>query len=529
MSNSSTTLPPSTDEQTVPREKWIGLIGMIFGMFMSILDIQIVNSSLQQIQAGLSATVEEITWIQTAYLIAEVIMIPLSGWLARAFSTRYLYFTSCIGFTVMSLACAFAWDLNSMVFFRALQGFFGGAMIPTVFSVLFTAFPRHLQAKLTVLVGLVVTMAPTLGPVLGGYLTENISWHAMFLINVLPGIFVCVTTWFFGHFDEPDFSLLKVIDYPGIFAIILFLGTLQYVLEEGVRHEWFESREILAFTIISAVSALYLIYREWTTPHPIIDIKAFKNLNFSVGCFYSFVLGWGLYTAVYLQPLYLGMIKNLNSLQIGFYIAVTGIFQFFSAPLAATLMKFLDLRVMQCLGLSLFGLGIWLNSFMTNDWGYWDFFIPQMIRGISIMLCFLPINTIALGTLPMDQVKNASGLYNLMRNLGGAIGLAVTNTALQNWTKAHYAHLRENVSAAKSGYFSGLREIFYGFLDTHNNINPDLSSFKILYNVAQREATVLAFNDVLLCISWLFALSLPMVFLLKKVESNPNDPSAGGH
>lgn len=511
--------PPSLlpAEPVVTIREWIGLVGMVFGMFMSILDIQIVNSSLQQIQAGLSATPDEITWIQTSYLIAEVIMIPLSGWLARAFSTRLVYFVSCLGFTVMSLACAFAWDLNSMIVFRALQGFFGGAMIPTVFSVIFMAFPRRLQSHLTVLVGLVVTMAPTMGPVLGGYLTENISWHAMFLINVLPGILVCVTTWFYAHFDSADYSLLKIIDFPGIISICLFLGCLQYVLEEGVRNEWFESKEIVVISCISGLSAVYMIYRSLTNKNPIVDFRAFKNPNFAFGCCFSFILGFGLYTVVYLQPLFLGSLQNLNSLQIGIYIMVTGLFQFISAPLAAGLSRIMDLRLLQCLGFFLFGFGIWLNSYMTSDWGYWEFFLPQAFRGLSIMMCFLPINTISLGTLPAEQVKNASGLYNLMRNLGGAIGLALTNTALQHWTKSHYGQLRESVTLS-SDSVQTLLPYLSSRLHVFQNQDPDVSAVRMIYNMAQREATILAFNDIFIFLSYLFFLSIPLVFFLKKVD-----------
>lgn len=513
-------------ERTISTHQWIGFIGMVFGMFMSILDIQIVNSSLQQIQAGLSATVDEITWIQTSYLIAEVIMIPLSGWLARAFSTRYLFVFSCAGFTIMSFACACAWDLNSMIVFRTFQGFFGGAMIPSVFAVIFMVFPYKMQSLLTIIVGLVVTMAPTCGPVLGGYLTENISWHAMFLINIIPGILVCSSTWFFGHFDDPDWSLLNVIDFPGIFYISLFLGSLQYILEEGTRSQWFESREIIFVSFVSALSAIAFFYRSLTTTYPIVDIRAFKNQNFAIGSFFSFVLGWGLYSVVYLLPLYLGVIKGLNSLQIGYYMMVTGLFQLISAPLAALLSRLIDLRLIMLIGLTLFGLGIWIDGHITNDWGYWEFFIPQAVRGLSLMLCFLPINTIALGTLPPEQVKNASGLYNLTRNLGGAIGLAVANTCLQNWTKAHFAQLRESVTFGNTKAQVMIQN-FTLQLETFENQDANVSALKMLNDLTQREANILAFNDVFIAIGCIYFVAILMIVFVKKV--NPQTGSATAH
>ena len=208
------------EPQTVSTEQWLGFFAMVFGIFMAILDIQIVASSLAQIQAGLSATLDEITWVQTAYLVAEVVIIPLSGWLARAFSTRILFVLSCGGFTLMSLCCVFAWNLQSMVVFRAFQGLFGGAMIPTVFAVIYTLFPRRLQPAMVIVVGMVVMIAPTAGPVLGGYLTEVLSWKALFLINLVPGVLVCLATWRFVRVDEPEWELLQKIDFLGIVYIV---------------------------------------------------------------------------------------------------------------------------------------------------------------------------------------------------------------------------------------------------------------------------------------------------------------------
>lgn len=315
----------------VSSEQWLGFTGMVFGIFMAVLDIQIVASSLEQIQAGLSATREEITWVQTAYLVAEVVVIPLSGWLGRALSTRYLFALACGGFTLMSLCCALAWNLPSMVVFRAFQGLFGGAMIPSVFAMIYTLFPPRLQPVMGIVVGMVVTVAPTAGPVLGGYLTEVVSWKALFLINLLPGLLVTLSTWLFLKVDDPDWTLLNKIDFLGILYIVIFLGSVQFVLEEGVKEEWFESREIVFFTVAALASGIAMFYRELTIAHPIVDLWAFRNRNFAVGCIFSFILGCGLYTIIYLMPVYLASVKGLNSLQIGRYVMVTGLFQFISA------------------------------------------------------------------------------------------------------------------------------------------------------------------------------------------------------
>ena len=497
--------------------QWIGFFSMAIGVFMAVLDIQIVASSLQKIQAGLSATKDEIAWVQTSYLIAEVIIIPLSGWLGRVFSTRYLYVLSAGGFTLASLLCAFAWNLPSMIVFRCLQGFIGGAMIPMTFTVIFILFPPRLQPAMTIVLGLIVTMAPTVGPVLGGFLTETYTWELLFLINIIPGIIVCMAVWRYLDIDQPDWALLQKIDFVGIALIAVFLGSMQFVLEEGASKQWFEDHLIVALTLVAVVSGIAMLIWELKNPHPIIDLYAFRHINFAIGCGYSFVLGVGLYTIIYLTPIYLSSVKGLNSLEIGYYLMVVGMFQLLSAFIAGPLEKKMDLRWMLCLGLSLFALGSWMNSDLTVESGYWEFFWPQAIRGTALMLCFLPINTLALGRLPVEEVKNASGLYNLMRNLGGAIGLAVANTQMVYLTKAHYATLRESVTA--TSYQA--QEMLEGLAASMSQMNlpdPDLAALKQITGLALREAEVMTFNILFQVIAVMFLASLAVAPFLKKVD-----------
>lgn len=503
-------------EQPLTTGEWIGFFSMAIGVFMAVLDIQIVASSLQEIQAGLSATKDEIAWVQTSYLIAEVIIIPLSGWLGRVFSTRYLFVLSVGGFTLASLACAFAWNLPSMIVFRCIQGFLGGAMIPMTFTVIFMLFPPRLQPSMTIVLGLIVTMAPTIGPVLGGYLTDAYSWQLLFLINVIPGFLVCFLVWRFLDLDKPEWGLLQKIDFVGIGLIAICLGCMQFVLEEGARDQWFEDNLILALTVVATLSGAVMFWWELTIAHPIIDLRAFKNRNFAVGCAYSFVLGVGLYTIIYLTPIYLASVKGLNSLQIGYYLMVVGLFQLVSAFVAGPMEKKMDLRVMLGIGMSLFALGSWLNGQLTAESAYWEFFVPQAIRGGALMLCFLPINTLALGLLPIEEVKNASGLYNLMRNLGGAIGLAVANTLMQYLTKAHYAMLRESVTATDipvQQLLSGLEQTL------QNNLlaQPNTAALQQLTSLALREAEVMTFNNLFQIISFIFLASVCIAPFLKKV------------
>ncbi|HEY8037389.1 MAG TPA: DHA2 family efflux MFS transporter permease subunit [Methylobacter sp.] len=499
--------------------QWIGFFSMAIGVFMAVLDIQIVASSLQKIQAGLSATKDEIAWVQTSYLIAEVIIIPLSGWLGRVFSTRYLYVISAGGFTITSLLCAVAWNLPSMIVFRCLQGFLGGAMIPMTFTVIFILFPPRLQPAMSIVLGLIVTMAPTIGPVLGGFLSETYNWQLLFLINIIPGIIVCIMVWKYLDIDRPDWALLQKIDFAGIALIAVFLGSMQFVLEEGASKQWFENYLIVVLAFVAVVSGIAMLIWELKNSHPIIDLYAFRNINFAIGCGYSFVLGVGLYTIIYLTPIYLSSVKGLNSLEIGYYLMVVGIFQLLSAFIAGPLEKKMDLRWMLCLGLGLFALGSWMNGNLTVESGYWEFFWPQAIRGTALMLCFLPINTLALGRLPVEEIKNASGLYNLMRNLGGAIGLAVANTQMVYLTKAHYAALRESVTATRYQ----AQEMLEGLSTSMQQMNlpdPDLAALKQITELALREAEVMTFNALFQVIAVMFLASLTVAPFLKKVDSS---------
>ncbi|WP_158045041.1 DHA2 family efflux MFS transporter permease subunit [Skermanella pratensis] len=508
----------------VTAKDWIGFFAMVVGMFMAILDIQIVSSSLAEIQAGVSASADEISWVQTSYLIAEVIMIPLSGILARVMSTRWLFVVSAIGFTTMSIACAFAWNIESLIAFRALQGFLGGAMIPTVFATSFSLFPADRRAGVSVMIGLVATMAPTLGPTLGGYLTQSLSWHWLFLINVGPGLAVSALVWSFVDVDKPDLGVLKGFDLPGLLFMALFLGTLEFVVEEGPRNDWFEDHAIATAAAVCAVSAVLFFRRVLTYHNPIVGLRAFRDRNFAIGCLFSFVIGVGLYGAVYIMPLFLDRIRGLNSLQIGMVMFVTGMFQFVSAPVAGILSRKMDLRLMLALGLAMFGFGVYLNSILTAESDFWELFVPQAIRGFSLMLCFIPINTLALGTLPPDQLKNASGLYNLMRNLGGAIGLAAINTVLIDRFALHMSRLSDNITTARPG----VQDLLEGLSGSLSGVIPgdaDQAALKIVHGLVEREAMVLTFSDCLLLMACVFAAA----FLFMPLVRKPRAEVEGGH
>ncbi len=495
----------------------LGFFAMVFGMFMAILDIQIVSSSIGEIQAGLAASADEISWVQTSYLIAEVVMIPLSGYLSRLMSTRILFVVSALGFTLSSLACAVAWNIEAMIVFRAIQGFLGGAMIPTAFATTFALFPASRRTGVTILIGLVATMAPTLGPTLGGWLTQAVSWHWLFLINVVPGIFVSLAVWSLLDIDKPNWSLLKGFDAAGLALMAIFLGTLEYVIEEGPRKEWFSDQHLLMLAVVCGVAGIAFFWRMFTYANPIVELRAFTDRNFALGCLFSFILGIGLYGSVYLMPLYLGRVRGFNSLQIGELMFVTGAFQFLSAPIAGALTRVLEPRVMLGFGLALFGTGVYMTGQMTAEWGFWEFFLPQAVRGLSLMLCFMPINQIALGTLPPDKVKNASGLYNLTRNLGGAVGLAILNTLLSDQNQLHWNRIAQSVNAGRDSVILWIDQVASRLGDTV--ASPEIAAMKQLGGIVSREAMVMSMNDAFLAMASVFFVALLLMPLLKKPQA----------
>jgi DHA2 family multidrug resistance protein len=496
---------------------------MVFGMFMAILDIQIVSSSLAEIQAGISASADEISWVQTSYLIAEVVMIPLSGTLTRIFSTRYLFVASAIGFTAMSFMCAMSSSINEMIVWRALQGFIGGAMIPTVFAVTFSIFPPDKRVIITPLIGLIATLAPTIGPTVGGYLTDLFSWQWLFLVNVIPGIAVALGTWFLIDFDKPDFKLARNFDWLGLALLAVFLGTLEYTLEEGPADDWFDSTLILSLALTCFVSGSAFFWRMATSKHPLVDFTAFRNRNFSSGSIFSFTMGIGLYGLTYLYPVYLARVHHYSALMIGETMFVTGVAMFLTAPVAGRISAKVDPRVMVGTGFAGFALGTWMASGVTVDWGFYELLIPQILRGVSLMLCMVTITNVSLGTLTPMQLRGASGLFNLTRNLGGAVGLAIINTVMNKRMDLHLTRLHEQVSWGRTAADETLANITSSL--SQLGTDAGAAGLSRLAGIVRRQAMTMAIADVFYLLTFLFIGIIVMLPLMKR----PSSGTGGGH
>ncbi|MQB41869.1 DHA2 family efflux MFS transporter permease subunit [Rhizobium sp. ICMP 5592] len=535
MSSASTTAgaPPrapapavSPADERIDPKKLIAFLAMVLGMFMSILDIQIVSASLSEIQAGLSAGSDEIGWVQTAYLIAEVIMIPLSGTLARIISTRYLFAISAAGFTMASALAATATNIDQMIVYRALQGFIGGGMIPSVFAAAFTIFPPSKRNIVSPIIGLIATLAPTIGPTVGGYLSNAFSWHWLFLVNIPPGIVVAIVTWNYIDFDKPELSLMKKFDWWGLFSMGVFLGALEYVLEEGNTNDWFNDSYITIAAIASGIGAIIFFYRAFSVDFPVVDLKAFANKNFSFGSVFSFVMGIGLYGLTYIYPLYLARIRGYDSLQIGETMFVSGLTMFFTAPLAGFLSSKLDLRIMMVIGFTSFSAGTYIMMHLTTDWDFYELLIPQILRGFGLMLCMVPINNIALGTMPPARMRGASGLFNLTRNLGGAVGLAIINTLLTNRQDVHYFNLRDNVQWGNQVAVDQLNNMATSF--TASGLDGQQAALRQMVNMTTQQAMIMSFSDIFLMLTVLFLAMILGVLMLSKPKA-AGGGSGGGH
>jgi DHA2 family multidrug resistance protein len=515
----------SPAEDRIDPRRVIAFIAMCFGMFMAFLDIQIVSASLSDIQAGLAASGDEIPWVQTSYLIAEVVAIPLSGFLSRALGTRTLFAISAAGFTFASLMCGFTSSINEMIFWRAVQGFIGGGMVPTVFAAAFTIFPPSRQAVVTPLIGLIATLAPTIGPTIGGYLTDALSWHWLFFVNVVPGIAVTIAAVVLIDFDKPEYSLLNRFDWWGLISMAGFLGALEYVLEEGPRNDWLQDDAIFYAAIVSALSAVAFFWRSLTARTPIVDLRAYSNRNFAIGSMFSFVLGIGLYGLTYLYPLYLAQVRGYNPLMIGETMFVSGVAMFATAPVAGQLAQRIDPRVVLMAGFLMFAIGTAEMFYVTKDWDFWELLWPQIFRGVGLMLAIIPVTNTSLGTLPPHLVKNASGLFNLSRNLGGAIGLAALNTALNDRLDLHLARLHDSVNWSRGPATDMLATLTARFHDFGSNASA--MAIKQMSLLARREATVMSFADVFLMLTVLFVALAAMAVVMKRPV--PVAAGAGGH
>src|SRR5215813_10590209 len=416
-----------TDRQINP---WIITISVMLATFMEVLDTTVVNVSLPHIAGSLSASIDEATWALTSYLVANAIILPMTGWLASTFGRKRLLMMSVVGFTAASFLCGLAPTLGVLIFCRILQGATGGALQPLSQAVLLEAFPPQDRGKAMGFWGLGIVVAPILGPVLGGWLTDNYSWRWVFYINIPVGIASIVMTKLY-IFDPPYLRReSRHVDYWGIGMLAVGIGALQIVLDKGQQEDWFESRQIVMLAVISAVTLIALVWHELTTDNPIVDLRVLRERSYAVGVFLMTVVGFVLYGSMVLLPIMLQTLLGYPPLQAGIAMAPRGIGSFFMMPLVGLMTGRFDPRKLLTLGLGVGGLTLLWLSQLNLQAGYWDIFWPQLIQGSGMGLLFVPLTTVTMSGIQREKMGNATSLFNLMRNLGGSIGIASTSTML---------------------------------------------------------------------------------------------------
>lgn len=423
-----------------------GFAVMCFGMFMAILDVQIVATSLPTIQKAVNIAPDDMSWIQTAYLIAEVVAIPVTGFLTRLLRIRWLFTGAILGFSLASLGCALSTGFTGLIVWRAIQGFAGGTLIPAVFASVFLLFPPRLQGIATTIAGALAVLAPTVGPITGGWITDAYSWHWLFLVNVGPGLIAAGLGIAWLPRERTDPRLLRQLDLVSLLLLASGLAALEIALKQAPEDGWL-SPLVIGLFVWSVVGGTMLIRRVTSSTTSLVDVMLLADRNFAIASMLSFVLGIGLYGSVYLMPVFLALVRGHGALAIGEIMLVTGAAQLLTAPVAVALERRCDPRWLTAFGFALMALGLGLSARQTIDTDFQAMFWPQVLRGIAIMFCLLPPTRLALGHLPAAKVPDGSALFNLMRNLGGAIGLALIDTIVYGRAAAHAAAITARLAA----------------------------------------------------------------------------------
>lgn len=505
---------------------WIVAIAVMFATFMEVLDTTVVNVSLPHIAGNLSATIDESTWVLTSYLVANAIVLPLTGWLAGHFGRKRLLMTSVAGFTISSLLCGIAPTLPFLVAFRLLQGATGGAMQPLSQAVLLEAFPPHERGKAMGFWGLGIVVAPIIGPVIGGWLTDAYSWRWVFYINLPIGIVSLIMTKLYVFDPAYLRRETRQIDYWGIGLLALWIGTLQLALDLGQERDWFASAFITGLVFLSVGGIVAFLIRELRAAEPVVDLRVFKIRSYSTGVFLMTTLGFVLYGSLVLLPIMLQTLLGYPSLQAGIAMAPRGMGSLIGMPMVGLLIGKVDARKMVAAGLIL-GAGtlFWLGQVNLNA-GYWDIFWPQFFQGLGLSALFVPLTTISMDPIPKERMGNATSLFNLMRNLGGSIGIATTGSLLARKQQEYINVMGAHVTAYSPQSQSWLESVRQGFIASGSDpVTASQRAYAALFGAVSKQAAMVSFVQLFRMLGLIFLLLLPLVMLMRR----PRGPAAAAH
>jgi DHA2 family multidrug resistance protein len=497
-------------------QQWLAVAGVVLGAFIAILDTSITNSSLQDIQGSLSASLSEGSWISTSYLVTEIMIIPLTAFFCYVFSTRIYLLANVIIFLIFSALCGLAHSLGSMILFRAVQGVAGGALIPVSITVIVTMLPQGQQAIGFVLFGLATTFAPALGPSLGGWLTSHYGWPYIFYINLLPGLPLLLLIMR-GIPEEPlHIAELKKADWWGILSMSIFLGTLTTILEEGNREDWMSSTYIARLTVICAVSFIAFLYLELTQKKPVVDLRLLTRRNFMLSCIMSFTLGIAIYAPNYITPVYLSSILGFDALETGKVMMWMGFPQLLVMPLVPILVQKVDVRGLLWVGYTLLAASMFMNSDLTLDFGKTQFAWCLVVRAIAIPFMITPSTAIAYDGIEPENVGNASGLF----------GIGVIGTLASRRYAFHFARLGESFSYTDSASLQRLSDLKQSFMAKGSDIaTATQQAIQSMNGIMTRESYILSYGDCFYLLGFSTLLCTICIFFMNKPKGGAAGPA----
>jgi len=500
---------------------WIAVLAAMIGSFMAILNIQITNASLLNIEGGIGTGVDNGSWISTSYLIGEIVVIPLTDYLSRVFSFRRYMIASAALFAAFSVACAFTHDLPSMIAMRGLQGFAGGVLIPMAFTLVLTKLPKAQQPIGLAIFALSVTFAPAIGPTIGGYLTENYGWRTIFFVNVPPTILMVTALYLTLERQPMQLKLLREGDWTGIVTMAVGLSALQTVLEEGNKDDWFSSPFIQRLAVVAFVSLSLFIWIELTTAKPLIRLRLLTGRNFGFGTIALTMVGFALFGSVYILPAYLGQAQGYNAEQIGTVLAWTGLPQLVLIPLVPKLMQRFDTRYIAFTGLMIFAYSCFMNITMSPDYAGDQLWIPNIVRAIGQAMVLTPLTSVTTGQIAPQDVAAASGISNMLRNLGGAVGTAVLATVITKREQFHSNIIGQSVTLGREEVRNRLAQTTDYFM-AHGVPDPAAAhqqAIIALGKTVKHQALVMGFSDTFAVIGVVLVIAAVAVLLTRKVTA----------
>jgi MFS transporter, DHA2 family, multidrug resistance protein len=514
---------PTPALEEVSFKTWVAVIGSTIGAFLAILNIQVVGASLADIQGGIGAGIDDGGWITTSYLIAEIIVIPLSGWLASVFSLRTYLLTSTALFLALTAACAFAQTLSQMIVIRAAQGFAGGVLIPLAFTIIITKLPRSKHPIGLAIYSIAVVFAPSIGPALGGYFSDNFGWQSIFFLSLPPGVLMIAMLWYALDPAPRQLRLLAEGDWLGVLTMALGLGCLETVLEEGNKDDWFGSPFILRLSVVAVLSLAAFIYLELRRPAPLLNLRLLTRRNFGLGTCANFVFGFSMFGWIYLIPQYLSRLQGYSSQEIGGVMVWLGLPQLFLIPFIPKVMQRVQARALVIAGYSLFIGGSLLAMSLSNDFSGPEFLGSSLVRALAQAMTMAPLSAMAIAGIEPQFAGSASALFNAMRNLGGAVGIALLQTLLTKREQFHSDVLSSQVTLLATATRQRLDHLADYFL-AHGASDRNLANSEAavaIGRVIRHQAFMLGFSDVIIIQSAVLGLGLAAVLFLRGTSRSP--------